>query len=409
MSDYNENDHIEEELVEDEALGIDDENFEVEEEELEEIFDELDDEEGDEEEEEIEEDFEMTDSERGLQMAKLHTIMKELELSDEEISEELSEMKHAGYKKMSKVMDNYMGKLRKKMSVEGVVDPKSEEDPELYQDAEGKHAKLDTKKGKGKAAAPVTKPSSAGVDKKIVVPAEAVEEIFGEDLTEEMRDKTATLFEAAVNEKVNEFRSELLEDHVKTLSEHLHNLTEEMTEKVDEYLSYVVEKWVEENELAIETGIRTEVAENFILGLKSLFEESNIHVPEEKTDLVEELAIEVNELTDELNKLHDDILALRRENLFAECANIFNEVSSGLADTQVEKLRSLTDGIEFENEDQYKEKVELIKETYFGDKSKKAEVLEESLEENGEHVEQKELSPSMSVYTQAIARTVPKS
>jgi hypothetical protein len=410
MSDNSNNEYIEEELVDDEALtSIDEEDFEVDDEEIEEIFDELDDEDVEEDEEELEEDYEMTDAERGLQIAKLHTILKELEVSDEDIAEALEEAKTMGYKRMTSNMEQLMASLHDKMAAEGVIDPKSEEDPDLYQTADGKHAKLDTKKTKGKAVAPTTKPSQAGVDKKVVVPAEAVEEIFGEDLTEEMKNKTATLFEAAVNEKINEFRSELLEDHVKSLSEHMHGLTTELTDKVDEYLSYVIEKWVDENELAIETGIRTEVAENFILGLKNLFLESAIQVPEEKTDLVEELASEVTSLSEEMNSLIEENISLKKENLLTECDNIFHEVANGLADTQVERLSSLTEGIEFEHASQYREKVEIIKETYFGDKSKKATLLEENLETTSDEESQEELSSSMSVYANAIARTLPKS
>lgn len=401
MSDHEEK-YVEEELVEDELVGVDEEDFEVDEEELEEIFDELDD-----EEEELEEDYQLSDSEMGLQIAKLHTVLKELEYGDEDIAEALEEAKEFGGNQMNAVLGELMSQLREKMAVEGVIDPKSEEDPELYKDTTGKGAKLETKKGKGKQPVPSMKPSDAAVDKKVVVPAEAVEEIFGEDLTEEMRTKTATLFEAAVNEKVNEFRNELLEDHVRSLSEHMYHLTNELTEKVDEYLSYVVEKWVDENELAIESGIRTEVAENFMNGLRNLFMESNISVPEEKTDLVEELAAEVEALTETVNGLYEENVSLRQENLLTECENIFHEVSYGLADTQVERLSSLTEGIEFEDADQYREKVEIIKETYFGDKSKKATLLEENLDPSEEPAQ--ELSPTMSAYANAIARTLPKS
>lgn len=403
MSDQNEK-HVEEELVEDELLGIDEEDFDVDEEELEEIFDELD----DEEEEELEEDYEMSDSEMGLQLAKLHTVLKELEYGDEDIAEALEEAKDLGHNGMTRVLEALMSELREKMAAEGVINPKSEEDPELYKDTTGKGAKLETKKGKGKQPVPSTKPSDAGVDKKVVVPAEAVEEIFGsEELTEEMKERTATLFEAAINERVNEFRQELLEDHVRSLSEHMYHLTTELTEKVDEYLSYVVEKWVDENELAIESGIRTEVAENFMNGLRNLFMESNISVPEEKTDLVEELAAEVEALTETVNGLYEENVSLRQENLMTECENIFHDVSYGLADTQIERLSSLTEGIEFEDADQYREKVEIIKETYFGDKSKKATLLEENLDPTEEPAQ--ELSPTMSAYANAIARTLPKS
>ena len=402
MSDHTENDHYEE--VEEELVSIDEEDFEVDEEELEEIFDELD----EDEEEELEEDYDMTDAERGLQLAKLHTILKELEYGDEEISGALEEAKDFGYNTMNRALEGLMAELRDKMAAEGVINPKSEEDPELYKDATGKGAKLETKKGKGKQPVPSTKPSDAGVDKKVVVPAEAVEEIFGgEELTEEMKERTATLFEAAVNERVSEFRTELLEDHVRSLSEHMHHLTMELTDKIDEYLSYVVEKWVEDNELAIETGIRTEVAENFINGLKNLFMESHITVPEESTDLVEELAAEVARLEGQVNDLYEDNINLRNENLLSECENIFHEVSGGLADTQVARLAALTEGIEFEDADQYREKVEVIKETYFGNNSKKATLLEESLDPSEEPVN--ELSPSMAAYTNAIARSLPKS
>ena len=137
--------------------------------------------------------------------------------------------------------------------------------------------------------------------------------------------------------------------------------------------------------------------------------ESNIQVPEEKTDLVEELASEVTSLSEEVNTLIEENISLKKENLLTECDNIFHEVANGLADTQIERLSSLTEGIEFEDASQYREKVEVIKETYFGDKSKKATLLEENLETTSDEESQEELSPSMSVYANAIARTLPKS
>ena len=260
-------------------------------------------------------------------------------------------------------------------SVAKTVDPKSEEDKDLYQDADGKGAKVAKPVGNKSGANKGTiKPKPSDANGKVESPKATKEEIdhhmttlfAGEELSEDFMSKASTIFEAVINEKISEVELSLLEQYNEVIEEHTQQVTKELAEKLDNYLSYVVEKWVEENELAIETGIRADVAEEFMTGLKELFENSYVKVPDEKTDLVEQLAQTVVDLQE---KLEDQIAAnidLHSNVMEGRCDSILAEACEGLVDTESEKLRSLAEGIEFENEDQYREKLDILKESYFG-------------------------------------------
>jgi hypothetical protein len=180
-----------------------------------------------------------------------------------------------------------------------------------------------------------------------------------------------------------------------------------LTTKVDDYLGYVVEQWMKDNELAITNGLRTEIAEDFMVGLKNLFEESYIDVPDEKTDLIEELATKVSDLEDSLNEQITNNVELRKDILESTCDGVFSEVSRDLADTEVEKLRSLVEGIEYETEEQYREKINVIKESYFGTHafSKKTELFNEAPQSDSAETVDPITDPVMSVYSNAISRT----
>jgi len=257
---------------------------------------------------------------------------------------------------------------------EAVVDPKSEEDPDLYQDAEGKHAKvakpIGNKSGANKGTIK-SKPSAA--KGKVETPTATKEEIDhhmttlfdGEELSEEFMTKASTIFEAVINEKISEVELSLLEQYNDVIEEHTQEITKELAEKLDNYLSYVVEKWVEENELAIETGIRADVAEQFMTGLKELFDNSYVSVPDDKNDLVEQLAEAVVDLQDKLENEIARNIDLRSNVMESRCETILSEVCEGLVDIESDKLRSLAEGIEFETEEQYREKLDILKESYF--------------------------------------------
>lgn len=198
---------------------------------------------------------------------------------------------------------------------------------------------------------------------------EDVAEMFsGDDLSEEFKERASTIFEAAVTARMNLETVRLEEEFAAQLDEAVVALQEEMTEKVDQYLDYVVEQWIEENKLAIEASIRTNVTEDFMEGLRNLFAESYINVPDEKLDVLGELQAQVDELEDKLDESVNKQLELQAILDEATKEATFDEVSEGLAATQVEKLRTLAEGIDFSDADAYAKKLNIIKDKYFSEK-----------------------------------------
>jgi hypothetical protein len=234
-----------------------------------------------------------------------------------------------------------------------------------------------------------------------------VKALFGnEDLSEEFKNKATTIFEAAVITKINEKLSELSEkieadNLVESQKSH-----EDMVEKMDSYLDYVVEQWADENRLAMENGIRTEIAEEFIGGLKKLFEESYIDIPEDKVDVLGDLSDQVDELEESLNKelaknveLNDKIEVLIKD-------SVVSEISEDLTDANKEKFNDLASAVEFVSEEDYRGKVSMIKESYFADEDKIESIIDE--EEPLEEEVRKNVTGSMAHYAAAISRTVKK-
>jgi len=229
--------------------------------------------------------------------------------------------------------------------------------------------------------------------------------VADEDLSEDFKVKAKTIFEAAVASKVKEKVSEIETQYEETTKEAIEEIKEDLTEKVDSYLNYVAESWVTENELAIERGLKTELTEDFINGLKKLFEEHYVEVPEDKFDVVEELANRLDEQEDKLNsevaeniKLSQDIEELKRE-------KIISEASEELADSEREKLKELTEDVDYENEENFQEKVSTLKEAYF--KGEKLEaVSDESNVASGDadfgSADGESVDPGMARYTAAI-------
>lgn len=201
-------------------------------------------------------------------------------------------------------------------------------------------------------------------------------------LSEEFKAKAGTIFEAAVNSRVAAKVRDLEKQFGEDLAEELDQTRSEMVEKIDSYLDYVVEQYLEDNKLAVETGIRAEIAENFMAGLKSLFEESYIEVPESKVDLVDEMAEQVSELEGRLNTVTEQAIVMGEELEGLKRERIIHEMSEGLADTQVEKLATLTEDLDFEDEETFAEKVKTVKESYFT-KSGKQTVNEDFDSEEG--------------------------
>ena len=225
-------------------------------------------------------------------------------------------------------------------------------------------------------------------------------------LSDEFKEKTAVIFEAAVKSKLSEEIDRLETQYKEELEEEVSSTKSELVEKVDSYLNYVVENWIKENEIAIENGLRTEIAEGFMDKLKDLFTESYIQVPESKVDLVDELAEQVEELETKLNETTQKVIDQSGEIEEMTKDRIINESASDLADTQVEKLKSLVNDLDFEDAEKYAEKVNTIKEAHF---SQETGSSEESpvIEEDG-HDEVMETSPNMDKYITALKKTAPK-
>ena len=221
-------------------------------------------------------------------------------------------------------------------------------------------------------------------------------------LSDEFKAKAETIFEAAIKSKLGEEIDRLEEKYNEELAEEVESTKADLVEKVDNYLNYVVESWMEENKLAVQSGLRTEIAENFMSSLKDLFEESYIEVPEAKVDLVDEMADQVSELEESLNtttakniEMLEELETLKRE-------KIIREASEGLAETQVEKLKSLVSDIDFDSEETFAEKVETVKESYFTKKVTETASIEEDVsDDDGVQV----TSGSMAQYLTAIQKT----
>ena len=226
------------------------------------------------------------------------------------------------------------------------------------------------------------------------------------DLSEEFKEKAATIFETAVKTRIQE-QVKVLEAHYEDkLSKESETIKEAMTEKVDSYLNYVVEEWMKENELAVERGIRTEIAEDFITGLKSLFKEHYIDVPEEKYNVLDDLTNQTKDLESKLNEQIEKNVNLSKEVSDLHKREAIAEVSEDLTDTETEKFISMAENVEFESAEKFKEKLETIKESYFP--KTKSEVAEEnsvdSVAANEPAVEAS--SDAMAAYTAAISKNL---
>ena len=226
------------------------------------------------------------------------------------------------------------------------------------------------------------------------------------DLSEEFKEKAATIFETAVKTRIQEQVKVIEAQYEKKLSEETETIKEAMTEKVDSYLNYVVEEWMKENELAVERGIRTEIAEDFITGLKSLFKEHYIDVPEEKYNVLDDLTNQTKDLESKLNEQIEKNVNLTKEVSDLQKRETIAEVSEDLTDTETEKFVSMAENVEFDSAEKFKEKLETIKESYFP--KTKSEVAEEnsvdSVAANEPAVEAS--SDAMAAYTAAISKNL---
>ena len=226
--------------------------------------------------------------------------------------------------------------------------------------------------------------------------------LAGADLSEEFQDKAKTVFEAAVSAKVSEKVAAIKESTEAKLVEEIESIKEEFAGRVENFLNYACEEWMSENELAVEQGLRAEIAEGFMAGLRSLFIESNINVPDEQLDLVAEMNEKLDDMETRLNEQVEKNIQLHERVSTYKRNEILSELSRGLAETQKDKFTSLAEAVEFKTEESYREKLVQIKESYFG--NPKVEVAEEISSDEPAKVET--VSESMSAYVAALAKRI---
>jgi hypothetical protein len=224
----------------------------------------------------------------------------------------------------------------------------------------------------------------------------------GEELSEEFREKAKVVFEAALNSKVKEIQETLETQYATQLEEAKEELKTSLVERVDSYLEYVCEEWMTENELAVEHGIKSEMTESFLSGMKNLFEEHYVTIPEDKYDVLESMVEKLDEMETKLNEQIDKNIGLNKRLAESSAQDVLTQVSSGLAETQKEKLASLAESVEFESEEEYREKLETLKESYFSRTAPAAKTQSTQTLSEGVDSTNAEVSSTMETYLRSL-------
>jgi hypothetical protein len=233
---------------------------------------------------------------------------------------------------------------------------------------------------------------------------EDVKALFGEeDLSEEFKDKARTIFEAAIASKIAIIEKNLTEQYEDALSEEVEEIKETLTERLDSYLEYVTNEWFEENALAIEQGLKNEMTESFLIGMKDLFEAHYVSIPEEKYDVLNSMVEKLDEMEEKLNEQIEKNIHLNKRLAESVADGIFDEISEGLAATQKEKLASLAESVEFECEEEYREKLETLREAYFPKNVASPSAKRENLSE-GVDSSYASVSDSMNAYLSTLSK-----
>ena len=232
----------------------------------------------------------------------------------------------------------------------------------------------------------------------------------GEELSEDFQNKARTIFETAIKTKVVEIKEELNESYAAALVEELDTIKAGLTERVDSYLEYVADEWFQENALQVEAGLKTEMTESFMEGMKSLFEEHYVTIPEEKYDVLNSMVDKLDEMENKLNEQIERNMALNSRLAESTADVIFADVAEGLADTQKEKLATLAENVEFESESDYREKLGTLKESYFPTKTSTPKSTSENLSEevSTDEVAPQEYAPAMQAYLNTLSRSAKK-
>ena len=226
--------------------------------------------------------------------------------------------------------------------------------------------------------------------------------LAGEELSEEFQEKARIIFEAAINSKVSEIKEALEEQYATALAEEVEEIKSALSERVDSYLEYVADEWMQENALVIENGLKTEMTESFLNGMKELFEAHYVSIPEDKYDVLENMVEKLDDMETKLNEQIEKNVSLNKRLAEAVAEGIFEKVSDGLADTQKDKLASLAESVEFESEAEYREKLETLKESYFPSRAVSPSTKTETLSESTEVV-QESVSDTMAAYLRTLS------
>ena len=247
------------------------------------------------------------------------------------------------------------------------------------------------------------------VEEGIDIEADVQALLEGEELSEEFEEKARTIFEAAVKSKVAEMQESLHETYQSALVEEVVAIREELSERVDSYLEYVADEWFQENALAVEQGIKNEVTESFITGMKGLFEEHYVTIPDDKYDVLESMVDKLDEMEGKLNEQINRNVALNRRLAESNADGVFATVAEGLANTQKEKLATLVENVEFESEADYREKLVTLRKSYFPESAGTPSTSENLSEEvSTNEVISEEVSPMMQAYLQTLSRAAKK-
>jgi hypothetical protein len=273
---------------------------------------------------------------------------------------------------------------------EEIVEAKHEEEEEEEEEEGGK------KKGKKEEEEEEEMEEEFNIDEDVNALLE------GEELSEEFQEKARTIFEAALRSKVSQIQENLEEQYATALAEEVQEIKTELSERVDAYLEYVADEWMQENALVIENGLKAEMTESFLQGMKSLFEEHYVSIPEEKYNVLESMVEKLDEMETKLNEQIEKNVSLNKRLAESVADGIFEQVSEGLAATQKDKLASLAESVEFESEEEYREKLETLKESYFPSRVVAPTTKSDTLSE-GVSVAHESHSQSMSAYLKTLS------
>ena len=229
--------------------------------------------------------------------------------------------------------------------------------------------------------------------------------LAGEELSEEFQEKARTIFETAIRSKVSEIKEQIQETYENALIEEVETIKQGLIERVDAYLEYVADEWVSENALAIEAGLKTEMTESFLLGMKGLFEDHYVSIPEEKYDVIESMVDKLDEMEEKLNEQIEKNIALNNRLAESVADVIFADVAEGLALSQKDKLASLAENVEFDSESNYREKLVTLRESYFPSNASTQREVTENLSEEVEYSNAPQISGTMERYLSVLSRT----